>query len=225
MIKMPIPDDWDGSTGCWVRVWWPNSTLWLALLRGLITNPNYPQFWDERTGDVDQVVSDFEPFEASGLDETECIDMFTPGFILMYAGSGAPSGWMVCDGSAISRADFPELFTRIGIAYGAGNGSTTFNLPDLRGRVAVGRDVLDTAYFPLGHTGGEKDHTLSIAEMPAHNHDISAAAAAGGTTGRYAPGGATGTTNSTIIVNKGGGSAHNNLQPYQIVNYIIRVVP
>jgi microcystin-dependent protein len=103
----------------------------------------------------------------------------TPGIIMAYAGSGVPSGWLRCDGSAVGRAAYPTLFTTIGVAYGAGDGSTTFNVPDLRGRVPVGYDVGETEFNALGKSGGEKTHILTVAEMPAHNH--------GGASGSTAP--------------------------------------
>jgi microcystin-dependent protein len=67
------------------------------------------------------------------------------GTVSQFAGSAAPTGWMLCDGSAISRSVYSDLFGVVGTTYGAGDGSTTFNLPDLRGRVAVGQ-------FPSGKT-------------------------------------------------------------------------
>ena len=64
-----------------------------------------------------------------------------PGMVLPFAGAAAPEGFLLCDGSAVSRTTYGDLFAAIGTAYGAGDGSTTFNLPDLRGRVAAGREV------------------------------------------------------------------------------------
>lgn len=88
----------------------------------------------------------------------------------------------MCYGQAISRTDYPNLFAAIGTTYGAGDGSTTFNLPDLRGRVAAGRDdmggtaagrLTSASTFvgtTLGATGGTETHTLTTAQMPAHTH-------------------------------------------------------
>ena len=87
------------------------------------------------------------------------------GSIQMYAGSTAPSGWLICDGSAVSRDDYANLFSVIGTTYGAGDGSTTFNIPNLKGRVPVGLDTNDTSFDTLGEAGGSK-------ELQAHNHDI-----------------------------------------------------
>ncbi|WNM27559.1 tail fiber protein [Demequina capsici] len=92
------------------------------------------------------------------------------GVIAMTASAAAPSGWMLCQGQAVSRATYADLFTAIGTTYGAGDGSTTFNLPNLKGRVPVGADSSDTTFDALGETGGEKSHTLTATEMPSHTH-------------------------------------------------------
>lgn len=71
---------------------------------------------------------------------TTSFDAFPSGAIVAFGGATAPGGWLICDGSAVSRTTFAALFAAIATAYGAGDGSTTFNLPDLRGRAAVGKD-------------------------------------------------------------------------------------
>jgi microcystin-dependent protein len=92
------------------------------------------------------------------------------GEISMWATGSAPTGWLICDGSAISRTTYAALFAVIGTVYGAGDGSTTFNLPNLKGRVVVGRDSADADWDTLGETRGSKTHTLTISEMPVHSH-------------------------------------------------------
>lgn len=86
----------------------------------------------------------------------------------MYAGSVAPSGFLMCDGSVVSRSTYSDLFEAIGTTYGAGDGSTTFGLPDLSGRIAIG--VSST--HALSSTGGEETHTLLSSEMPEHSHEV-----------------------------------------------------
>lgn len=88
-----------------------------------------------------------------------------PGIIKMYAGSSAPDGWLLCDGSAVSRTDYSLLYAVIGTTYGAGDGSTTFNIPDLRGRFPVGAGV----NYNIGSTGGSEDSII-----PYHNHHVDA---------------------------------------------------
>lgn len=107
------------------------------------------------------------------------------GTILPYGGSSAPSGYLLCYGQAISRTTYATLFNVIGTTYGAGDGSTTFNVPDLRGRVVAGQDDMGGTSANrltgqsggvdgdvLGGSGGGETHTLDTSEMPAHAHRI-----------------------------------------------------
>lgn len=162
------------------------------------------------------------------------------GSIAPYAGQFAPAGWLFPDGSAVSRATFPGLFAAIGTTYGAGNGSTTFNLPNLIGRVPVGRAAGDPQFGALGQSGGAKTHTLGLPEVPRVTGSVAyhggeggsnmwnAAGAFGGATlGSYrapASGSTPGASSMQTLTfdNGGGGGSHNNLQPYLVVNYIIK---
>ncbi len=105
------------------------------------------------------------------------------GTVMAYAGSTAPTGWIFCDGSAVSRSTYATLFAAIGTTYGSGNGSTTFNLPDLRGRTIFGKDDMGgiaasrlnttgglTASNTLGATGGNQTISLGLTNIPSHNH-------------------------------------------------------
>lgn len=90
------------------------------------------------------------------------------GEIVMYGAGVAPAGWLICDGSAVSRTTYSALFTRLGTVYGAGDGSTTFNLPDLAGRFAFGAD----SGHDRGTIGGQETTTLVTNNVPAHTHTI-----------------------------------------------------
>lgn len=151
-------------------------------------------------------------------------DTFPIGAITSYAGNTAPTNWLICDGSAISRTTYADLFDAIGTTYGVGDGSTTFNLPNLKGRVITGLDSSQTEFDTLGETGGEKAHTLTIAEMPSHKHNMRVKQNASGFSDGYPAGGNTYeySNNEYPIQNTGGGQPHNNLQPYITLNYIIK---
>lgn len=99
------------------------------------------------------------------------------GAIQAFAGTTAPSGWLLCDGSAVSRTTYAALFSAVNTTWGAGDGSTTFNLPDFRGRVIVGAG----GGFNLAANGGEASHTLSTSELPSLSGSVS------GTTGAGSP--------------------------------------
>ena len=147
------------------------------------------------------------------------------GSVIDFTGQTAPAGWLLCQGQAISRTTYARLYAVIGTRFGAGDGSTTFNLP-AAGRVAVGRDAVQVEFASLGGVGGAKTHALTEAENGPHQHmanhryfqpaEYSAdrpavAVAGGGVPPAVSAGGVSGT-----------GTPHNNLQPYQVFNRIIK---
>lgn len=230
------------------------------------------------------------------------------GSIIPYGGRTAPSGYLLCDGSAVSRSTYAALFailsptigtftvtiaapgvvtlashglqtgdsiylttsgalptglaintrywvikndantfwlaasladaltatkittsgtqsgthTATAAGYGVGDGTTTFNVPDMQGRIPAGRDSTDAVYFGgIGETGGEKTHVLTTAEMPAHTHTIPISTSP--TSGTQIKGDSTLTTGETRNTGSAGtDAAHNNVQPYNVVNYIIK---
>lgn len=157
------------------------------------------------------------------------------GVVLPYVSSNAPNGWLSCLGQELYRGDYPDLFAVIGTTYGAGDGSTTFRLPNLAGRVVVGQGSgAGLTSRSMGATGGAETHTLTTGEMPSHSHTSNAV---GGTVGLITADGnntAVGVDGSAVepnlyaapaalsINSAGSGSAHNNMQPFAVLNYIIR---
>jgi microcystin-dependent protein len=173
------------------------------------------------------------------------------GTVLNFAGSSAPTGFLFCDGSAVSRTTYAALFAVIGSTYGAGDGSTTFNLPDTRGRTTIGAGQgTGLTNRALAASGGEESHTQAIAELPAHSHTASQgththsdaghnhsiqsytfAGASGGATNVVAGGTTTGTGYASIqaasagaitIANTGSGTPFNVMQPFVVLNKIIK---
>lgn len=156
-----------------------------------------------------------------------------PGKMIASAHDSEPEGWLICDGRAISRTDYRDLFDAIGTTWGSGDGSSTFNLPDLRGRVLAGMDdfgtvqgaanvITDASADSLGGEMGEETHTLTVDEIPPHTHPVkSTNADKDVSAGSYKV--ASTEANSTFDTNSGGGgSAHNNVQPTTFVNWLIR---
>ena len=154
------------------------------------------------------------------------------GTVMPTALSNAPVGWLLCYGQAVSRTSYASLFNAIGTTYGAGDGSSTFNLPDLRGRVVAGKDNMGgtaagrltsaVAGSTLGASGGAQTHTLSAGEMPAHTHTLNNSYSDLPSDGiPLNIGGGRGPSSYTTS-SAGGGAAHNNVQPTIILNYMIK---
>jgi len=139
------------------------------------------------------------------------------GGCIPYGGAGAPSGFVLCDGAAISRAAFANLFAIIGTAYGVGDGSTTFNVPDMRTSNSFARGAINDG--GRGTTGGAASITQTIAQMPAHLHSVDGSSTLGAGA-NFAVGdvfAATRDTNST-----GGGASMENQPPFVDFNWIIK---
>jgi microcystin-dependent protein len=160
----------------------------------------------------------------------------------------APTGWLMCNGASKLRSEYEALFGKIGTTYGSVDG-THFTLPDLRGRGPVGPDGgagRITASNALGQAGGEEKHTLTITELAVHGHfvninsnasgdhahGLNAANAYGGGGGAAVTGEGGGRATSPAgnhshnsqgwSNNEGGGGPHNNLSPYQVLNFMIK---
>lgn len=160
------------------------------------------------------------------------VGISTPsGAILLFGGATVPTGFLDCDGTAVSRAVLADLFTAIGTTWGAGDGSSTFNLPDMRGRapIGVGTGASLTARSLAG-SGGAETHTITTAESPAHTHGQAAGQAAYNYTGTgtdshnwsVSGGGNAQATLGLTTASTGGGTAHANMQPWVATKFIIK---
>jgi microcystin-dependent protein len=170
----------------------------------------------------------------------KCFDLTPIGTLAMWITSTAPTGWVKCNGAAISRTTYADLFALFGTTFGAGNGTTTFNLPDLRDLSPYGVGSLIAV---AGQTTGTVNETLTTLQIPAHNHAVTdpGHAHAEQITNAAFKGGAAGgnstfqgaTTNSAVRAttdsattglttqNTGGGNSHNNVHPVIGVHYIV----
>lgn len=166
------------------------------------------------------------------------------GVMAHFGGQSAPAGWLLCQGQTVSRAAYARLFAAVGVQYGAGDGTTTFRLPDGRGRTLVGQDAGQTEFATPGQAGGAKTHTLTTNQMPVHGHYApnglyfyvegpdgsmrrSNPVVNAGASGEF------GTWRQRLAetaglaplptASAGGGEPHNNLQPYLVTNVIIKI--
>ena len=98
------------------------------------------------------------------------------GVVQQYAGAAAPTGYLLCQGQAVSRTTYAALFAVVSTTYGAGDGSTTFNVPNLQGKIPVGLNSADLSFDTRGETGGEKTHAIATTELPSHNHTFTGTA-------------------------------------------------
>lgn len=209
---------------------------------------------------------------ASLSTRVSALELLVPaGAIHQTSLAAAPQGYLLCQGQAISRTVYSALFTAIGTQYGVGDGSTTFNIPDLQGVIPVGKAASGT-FATLNNKGGAETVTISVQQMPVHTHvqdshnhsqnshnhtqpDHAHSIPGGyvtpsgsqsgftysplngggdygftyssteGTQATTASNNATTATNQATTAtnqNTGGGGAHNNLQPYIVLNYIIK---
>lgn len=172
------------------------------------------------------------------------------GEIRMFAGNYNPEDWILCNGQSLSVQQNQALFSLIGVTYG-GDGVNTFNVPDLRGRVPIGQGTNTTTNPPLsartiGQTGGEENHTLLDAEMPAHSHPIYATTTNATTTvagqtvvyGQVQPSGTLNGLYTTVVpptspavqfdtkavTFTGGGQPHNNCMTTTAISFIMAIL-
>jgi microcystin-dependent protein len=166
------------------------------------------------------------------------------GSLIAYGGAAAPSGWLLCDGSAVSRSTYASLFTAVSTIFGVGDGSSTFNLPDLRGRVIAGQDDMGGSAASRLTTAGSGVDGATVgavggtqaAQLPAHTHGLNATSTANngaGLFGNTATGAqyydeygiATGfysSVTASAYATASAGTGISNIPPTLVANYIIK---
>lgn len=207
---------------------------WQAAVLGALTQLLQQSTWDN-TIPADNLTAQQQANQLIYLFQTG-VTMFPTGSVIPYAAAAAPSGWLLCDGGAVSRTTYADLFALIGVTFGAGDGSTTFNVPDLRGRTVIGTGT-GSGLSPraIGDQIGEETHVLTLAESPSHTHADSGHTHSEGnaipTAIAIGPGvpapsalpsvGITGIGNASLS-SSGGGGAHNVMQPSIALTAIIK---
>ncbi len=151
------------------------------------------------------------------------------GTLIDYAAATVPTGWLACDGAAVLRSAYASLFSVIGTTWGVGDGVTTFNVPDFRGRGTIGSGTgSGLTARALAATGGEETHVLVTGEMAAHTHTYTwgqifgsggSAANGPGVDSPYLAGTIEASTTTSSV---GSGTAHNNMQPFVVATKLIK---
>lgn len=139
------------------------------------------------------------------------------GTIIMHASNRTPDGYLPCDGGAYNRTTYANLFRTIGTTYGVGNNSTTFNVPDLRDKFALGSNGNN-----LGTKGGESSHKLTVSELPSHTHTMNTLNVIAYDKTYKSGNLAQGTLSPVESSATGGNQAHNNMPPYVVIRYYIK---
>jgi microcystin-dependent protein len=155
------------------------------------------------------------------------------GEIRMFGGNFAPAGWMFCEGQLLPISENETLFQLIGTTYG-GDGESTFQLPDLRGRVPIHQGTGSGGTFQLAETGGAEEITLTVQQIPAHAHPLVASAVTGTATSAannlpahsqnitpYINQSPDANMNPAVVSPVGGSQPHTNFQPYLCIDFII----
>jgi microcystin-dependent protein len=156
------------------------------------------------------------------------------GEIRMFAGNFAPAGWMLCEGQLLPISENETLFNLIGTTYG-GDGQETFALPNMQGRFPIHFGTGGGSTYQLGEAAGTEQVTLTINQIPAHNHPVTATSTNGGQSTpvnnifaavqsgnqMYNDQAPNGTMNALAVNGAGGSQPHENVSPYLCVNFII----
>jgi len=213
------PDEVPDSATC-RALFVPNNEQYLAIVRGAIQELTFPYNWTKYGAlTPDEAAAAFmDMFDRFSFNEGTCRVI---GEIVTFAGDVSPNvNWLMCDGSSVLQADYPDLYTVIGDTYGSAL-PTYFKLPDLRGRSPAGAGTgSGLSPVALGEYYGEQDHVLSESEIPSHAHTVgdtlTGLAVAPGELPVLVP-----NPIPTLTGFTGGGGAHNNIPPRLGITYLI----
>lgn len=224
-----------------------SGTAWFDFVQ--LTTQSY--IFTGTAGEVTASAANLNNLDGSSIDTDNMSNFVLSGEVRMYGGSSEPSGWKFCNGQAISRSTFSKLFNVIGTTFGNGDGSTTFNVPDLRDRSPLGDNTMgasdagrvSTSATTLGDSGGTDEHQLTEAELPnvTGSFDVRRALINGGNTAivvssdspfslnnqgsadRIDGDGSNASTAFTrVSIDFGSDNAHPNMHPFLAINFIIK---
>lgn len=210
------------ETRC-VKVRIPDSDQHAGLLAGVMALLTKDENWQAEEGETSGDLADIWAEAYLETDWEGCDDPVSAlpiGTMLPFAGTTAPTGYLMCQGQAVSRATYAALFALIGTAYGTGDGTTTFNLPDGRGTtlIGAGQAFSGGTTWSAGTLSGTERITLSVGEMPSHSHYQGRGFASGAIVTEVPLSKSSGFADPVITTGStGGNSSHNNMQPSQVI--------
>lgn len=180
-----------------------------------------PTIASQTDSDLFAVVEDISSTTKKETRRELRVSIFPPGLVASFAGVPLWGNWLPCDGATVSRTTYAELFATIGTTFGVGDGATTFGLPDLRGRSAIGEGTgAGLSARALGATGGAETHSLTTSEMPGHTHGFNTGGNFMGVSGAGSYGfgaGANGAKSQSTTASAGGSAPHENMHPFLVL--------
>jgi len=194
----------------------PDSAEWYGLALGALWELMLVQNYEKFGIDVDLTVDRW--LEVFRTMEVNCVNV-PIGTMAMHGSDTAPDKWLLCDGIEVDRTIYADLFEVIGTIHGIGNGTTTFNLPNMIGRSPMGRDL---SLVDVGQAAGALTHALTAAQNGAHTHVIEKSnGIAGGSVSRPGASFSGQLAPNTQTLSSGTGAPHNNLHPVMGLIFII----
>lgn len=223
------PENTPTSNTCW-RIFLPNDEAYKAALNELITYITSKEAWVEIDGISVELASELYTEQWVRLQEDACVII---GIIIPYMTASVPENCLACDGAVYNRVDYPDLYALLDTAFIID--ADTFNVPDLRSRVAIGAGQgAGLSTYPVGDLGGEENHALTVSELASHGHIDAGHTHVEGSAGPNVTTIGAGVPQPTAIPipsitavgvaaiqNEGGGISHNNIQPYLALSYCV----
>lgn len=215
-LRIAPTEEWDDAP---LAITMQVSSAWISVVINELLWLTNERVWDGDLTEQQRASQAIQNIIEALSNESELGGIVEVGTIIQSGADTPPAGYLTCDGSAVDRTTYSALFAAIGTKFGSGNGTTTFNIPDMRNKFTKGAN----SESERGSTGGDSTVTLTEAQMPAHSHTL-AVIAAGGATPLVAVqlGGTTLYTNPNSTSVKGSSQAHENEPPYLKLMHFIK---